>query len=239
MALSVSAFWAPKAGSTAEEWEDAFCCDPDHGRFSVADGASECSFSALWARLLVEGYVARPPDGSNLRDWLRPLQEEWARGTNGRELPWYAEEKARSGAFSSLLGLHLDPDTGGWHAVAVGDSCLFAVREGRLVTAFPLSRGVEFHSRPLLLASAARSNDGVWSAVREAAGRFDPGDLLLLMTDALAAWFVAEAELRRRPWAALAKIDSQEDFERFLELMRAGRSMRNDDVTLVQVGAAP
>lgn len=239
MVPSVSAFRAPKAGSTAEEWEDAFCFDPGQGRFCVADGASESSFSATWARLLAEGFVARPPDGSTLRDWLRPLQDEWARGTKGRALPWYAEEKARSGAFSSILGFCLEPDDRAWRALAVGDSCLFSVRENRLAASFPLSRSAEFHSRPMLLSSADRANAGIATAVRETEGLARPGDLMLLMTDALAAWFLAEAELRRRPWALLERIATQEEFETFVDLMRAGRSMRNDDVTLLKIEVGP
>jgi hypothetical protein len=239
MTPSVSAFRAPKAGSTAEEWEDAFCYDPGQGRFCVADGASECSFSAAWARLLAEGFVARPPDGSTLRDWLRPLQDEWARATKGRALPWYAEEKARSGAFSSILGVCLEPEDRCWRALAVGDSCLFGVRENKLAASFPLSRSAEFHSRPVLLSTADRANAGIAGAVRETEGLARPGDLLLLMTDALAAWFLAEAELGRRPWALLDRIATQEEFASFVDLMRAGRSMRNDDVTLLKIGVAP
>ncbi len=236
MTPTVAAFWAPKAGSTAEEWEDAFCCDPGQGRFSVADGASESSFAAAWARLLAEGFVARPPDGPIQREWLRPLQEDWARGAEGRPLPWYAEEKARSGAFSSLLGVCLNTAARRWRAVAVGDSCLFVVRAGKLLSSFPLGRSVEFHNRPALLSSAGAN---VWSAVREEEGTFAPGDVLWLMTDALAAWFLAEAELRRRPWAVLQRVPTQKDFEKFLEMMRAGRAMRNDDVTLVRIEVAP
>ena len=239
MCPSVSAFRAAKAGSTAEEWEDAFCYDPDQGRFCVADGASESSFAAAWARLLAEGFVARPPDGSTLRDWLRPLQAEWARGTRGRELPWYAEEKARSGAFSSILGFCLEPHDGVWRALAVGDSCLFSVRENRLAASFPFSNSGEFHSRPMLLSSADRANAGIASAVREAEGEARSGDLILLMTDALAAWFLAEAELGRRPWAVLERIATQEEFGTFVDLMRAGRSMRNDDVTLLKIEVTP
>jgi Stage II sporulation protein E (SpoIIE) len=236
MTPTVAAFWAPKAGSTADDFEDAFCCDPVQGRFSVADGASESSFAARWAKLLTEGYVAKPPDGSILRDWLRPLQEDWARGTEGRPLPWYAEEKARSGAFSSLLGVCLDATTRRWRAVAMGDSCLFIVRAGKVLSAFPLNRSVEFHNRPALLSSAGAN---VWSAVREDEGAFAPGDTLLLMTDALAAWFLAETELKRRPWAVLARAQSQEQFDALVELLRVGRALRNDDVTLVRVEVAP
>ena len=235
MAASVTTFWAPKAGCTEEEWEDAFCCDPHQGRFSVADGASESSFSAAWARLLVEGFVANPVLGPALPEWVHPLQEVWARGMEGRTLAWYAEEKARNGAFSSLLGVSLDEADGLWRAVAVGDSNLFALRQGRLIASFPLDRASEFNTHPHLISSVDRANNGVWSTVREWEGDCRPGDVLMLMTDALAAWFLSEAENRRRPWAALERIDSPEGFRQFLEFARAGRAMRNDDATYVRI----
>ncbi len=47
-----------KAGNDPSEYEDAFAADADRARFAVADGATEASFAARWARLLVEGFVA-------------------------------------------------------------------------------------------------------------------------------------------------------------------------------------
>jgi hypothetical protein len=159
--------------------------------------------------------------------------------TRGRALPWYAEEKARHGAFSSLLGFCLEPEDRGWRALAVGDSCLFGVRDNALAEAFPLSRSTEFHSRPILLSTVDRANAGIASAVRETEGLARPGDLILLMTDALAAWFLAEVELRRRPWVLLDRIGTPEEFEQFIDRMRDSRSMRNDDVTLLKIEVTP
>jgi hypothetical protein len=113
------------------------------------------------------------------------------------------------------------------------------VRENRLSAAFPLSHSSEFHSRPILLSTADRANAGIAQAVRETEGLARPGDLILLMTDALAAWFLAEVELRRRPWVLLDGIGTPEEFDYFIDRMRASRSMRNDDVTLLKITVAP
>jgi hypothetical protein len=58
------------------------------------------------------------------------------------------------------------------------------------------------------------------------------------MTDALAQWFLAEAELGRRPWGALAKVTTPEQFAAYIDCLRAGGALRNDDVTLVSVEVA-
>jgi hypothetical protein len=58
------------------------------------------------------------------------------------------------------------------------------------------------------------------------------------MTDALAQWFLVEAEMGRRPWAALSKVTTPEQFAAYIDCLRAGGALRNDDVTLVSVEVA-
>lgn len=65
-----------KEGNKPEEYEDAFAGDPRSGRFAVADGASESSFACLWAKLLVNGFVA-PREAPTTASWITPLQQQW------------------------------------------------------------------------------------------------------------------------------------------------------------------
>jgi hypothetical protein len=236
MQTSATAWWVPKSGHAASEYEDAYAVEPAALRFAVADGASETSFAKQWAGLLVEQYVHAPAGAEELRDWVAPLQAEWAGAHQGKATAWYAQEKAREGAFSSLLGVAIEQDR--WRALAVGDSCLFVVRSGKLAHAFPLERAEQFNNRPLLLSSVARANLRVWDDVRSDHGELRDRDQLLLMTDALAQWFLVEAEMGRRPWAALACVATPVGFAMFVECLGGGGALRNDDVTLVRVEVA-
>lgn len=236
MRAETIAWWAPKSGHTTTEYEDAYALEPAAQRFAVADGASETSFAREWAELLVSRFVEAPPLAAELREWVAPMQATWADAHLEKPTAWYAEEKARGGAFSSLLGVALEGDR--WRALAVGDSCLFVVRAGKLERAFPFERSEQFSQSPVLLSSVARANRGVWDDVRTEEGELRDRDQLLLMTDALAQWFLVEAELGRRPWAALQRATSPEEFALFLNLLRGGRALRNDDVTLVRLEVA-
>jgi serine/threonine protein phosphatase PrpC len=236
MLASATAWWAPKAGNAAQEYEDAYALEEAALRYAVADGASETSFAKQWAEMLVDRFVREPPAPESLREWVAPMQAAWAGANKPKATAWYAEEKARDGAFSSLLGVAIDH--GRWRAMAIGDSCLFLVRSGKLVRAFPLERAAAFNNRPLLLSSVARANQRVWEEVRLDEGELQGKDLLLLMTDALAQWFLVEAELGRRPWAALARAATQEAFCAFVDMLRSGGALRNDDTTLVRVEVA-
>ena len=141
MRASATAWWAPKAGNTADEYEDAYAVEPAARRYAVADGASETSFAKQWAELLVERFVREPPAAAGLPEWLAPMQAAWAAANESKATAWYAEEKARDGAFSSLLGVAIDHSR--WRAMAIGDTCLFVVRSGKIVHAFPLTRAAE------------------------------------------------------------------------------------------------
>jgi hypothetical protein len=96
----------PKAGNTLVEYEDAFW--PRHDRvhgagtanLAVADGATETSFSGLWARLLVSSYGRGRLTAENSAEEIQRIRRVWRRAVGQKPLPWYAEEKLRSGAFS-------------------------------------------------------------------------------------------------------------------------------------------
>src|SRR5271156_5397119 len=112
MRLAAKVFWTPKAGNSEAEYEDAAFwhhVDPEWNaeffRFAVADGATQTSFSRLWAQLLVHAYCKGQLLSNKLHTSLQPLQTRWQGHITNKPLPWFAQEKIRQGAFSTLLGL--------------------------------------------------------------------------------------------------------------------------------------
>jgi hypothetical protein len=243
-------FWLPKRGNSESEYEDAFWLPKKtalaHGtiRLAVADGATETSYAGLWARLLVRSYGKYGYPVDPLDPGLASARSIWRRCLSTRALPWYAEEKIRMGAFSTLLGLSLTVDdvgnfsAGSWTAHAVGDSCLFQVQAGGEVVAFPLTASGEFSSRPALLSSVAASASGPCEGFT-ANGVWKYGDVFYLMTDALACWFLASLERRSDPVELLRSHELPEDFPRLIAHLRSHSAedgapvLRNDDVTMV------
>ncbi len=229
--MQLYSFWLPKQGMAPHEYEDALAHTGTGAwpvRCAVADGASETSFADRWAQLLAEAYVAGELDGP---DGLPVLQEAWWQAVQGRPLPWYAEEKLSHGAYAALVGLTVHPDRT-WQALALGDCCLFQVREERLVHAFPIDRADGFSSRPFLL-SSRRGWRVAQADLALARGEWQPGDRIYLMSDALAAWFLITAEQGRRPWDALDAAEN--DLIHLIDRLRAGRALRNDDLTLLRL----
>jgi hypothetical protein len=249
MRTRIRVFSLPKSGNSVAEYEDAYW--PRQGReisgvmrLAVADGATETSFSGLWARLLVNAYGRGRLAEATWNDDLNGIRRAWQRAVGQKPLPWYAEEKLRLGAFSSLTGLTLCPpagpaESGGEvHVLSIGDSCLFQLREGRLIWSFPFTAAEEFNSRPLLISSLDRgAGDDV--AAQRVRGEWQPGDTFFLMTDALACWTLRMAEAGTDPFVLLQSVESQPAFETLIADQRHCTNaegillLKNDDVTLV------
>jgi hypothetical protein len=215
---------------------------------AIADGATESSFSGMWATMLARAYRKGEIQSiSALRERTESLAQRWQHSLSFRRLPWYAEEKARMGAFSTLLGLTLagpgETQRGLWWALAVGDSCLFHLRDDALIGSFPIHQSSEFGNSPLLLSSNLGRNARVWESAAAVMGAWRDGDVFLLATDALAHWLLTQHERKARPWCELMEIAhdagagacANEAFAAWVAERRSGSTMRNDDVTCLVV----
>ncbi|MCC6629564.1 MAG: hypothetical protein IT340_19465, partial [Chloroflexi bacterium] len=255
MRVALTVFCLPKAGNRADEIEDAVV-PVASGRWSgpalrvaVADGASEALLSGPWAAVLARSVAHGTfavDDGAAL---LRRAQARWTRWTRwylwrrlrmGRPVQWFEEPGLAAGAFAALVGLGLEGDGAGghWAALALGDSCLFQVRAGQLLAAFPLAHADDFGVRPLLIGSRAAGNDQGLAAMRTLSGAWQAGDRFYLMTDALAQWWLGECAAGRAPWRPLDRLCGPgrvQAFPRWVETRRRRHELRNDDVTLLRV----
>src|SRR3989454_7443816 len=159
----------------------------------MADGATESSFAKLWAVLLAESYVRSELAGAEFFARLKPARRLWRRRLAGRPLPWFASEKAEQGAFAAFLGVEIDAHKNRWTALAVGDCCLMQVDDVgkgmRVLEVFPLQKSSQFTMSPYLIGS--RSNgESLNERIQISKGSLRNGDMLLLATDAVAAWLI-------------------------------------------------
>ena len=247
---------SPKSGNRPDECEDdCWVVYPlrlghsgkDKARIGLADGASESAFARDWAKILTKDFVDRPlnlsdPALDSLEQWLVPCQEKWNQAIPWERIPWHGESKTRAGALATLLGLTFSRTPGhprslSWNAFAVGDSCLFLIRQDELILSFPMDDTTQFNNTPALLCSNPANNRLVWESVQQIGGTCKAGDIFILASDALACWLLGQCAAVGKPWQTLLALDAAE-WDDWVQGQRQERLMRNDDTTLiiVQVG---
>ncbi|MGW2048686.1 hypothetical protein ACWCPF_26400 [Streptomyces sp. NPDC001858] len=233
----------------------------------VCDGATESALAKDWARMLsraaAEHAMERPEllaGGTAFEEFALSAVAQWdpwlarytqARMEEGRPLKWYEHTKLAEGAYATLLTVRVDPDRGPgpsadsaspepgwrWQAAALGDTCLFHLHDDRLVQAFPVGTADEFGTVPDLFGSRNRDAALLACRTRFTEGWCRPGDRLLLMTDALAAWFLSapDQDIALRQLLEFSGPDDLGSFVEWLNGLRVRRELRNDDVAVVRI----
>ena len=200
-----------------------------------------------WARSHPGG-VADWPDQPTRRfaAWLAQRQQ-WSDQIDTSGLAWYQQAKLREGGFATLVWVRItaapDPPAGSntfrLQSLAIGDSCLFHIRGDEMLASFPKSASLDFDSSPLVLGSVDLHRDGQLQFERLAAD-CRPGDLVVLCSDAVAAWAL-DCRERGQPvrWSDYWQMPAEAWIESIRGLQSAGR-MRYDDATLLllRLGAA-
>jgi hypothetical protein len=225
---------------SGKENEDRFWlsgCRPDDSfencfRAAVADGASGSLFSREWARELTRVYCQSSHSLPDDVLWQRAAAD-WEHCIAGKDLPWYLAAKRAEGAQAAFIGVSCCKN-GTWEAVAAGDCCLFQRRGTALAALFPLTRVDDFSFSPALWATHALPPQNA-AATRREAGRWEIGDCLYLMTDALALWCLREIEAKRDPWVWLDGIVSDKDFRQRIDILRENGRLRGDDTTVLHL----
>lgn len=237
-----SSITTPKSGNSIDENEDNFLVPGKSEvesdmvlRFAVADGATESSFSKEWSDLLVSSYKNSPFDKGHFAETIRLVAKTWQAKATANVLPWYAEQKAETGAFATFLGLTINLEESVFDAVAIGDCTLFHVSHDESVCTFPISSIEEFGNTPNLIASNEIYQSDFDKTVIYLNGSIKANDLFLLATDALAAWIFKDIAACGKPWSLLLGIleNEKDDFDTWLNNQRQASQIKNDDVTLI------
>ena len=145
-------------------------------------------------------------DPAAVEPWIQERRREWFEAIRYPEQRWSIQMKIdRSCGAATFLGFRLDPAPPdgdspdgaiGWTAWAVGDICLFHIRDGQLIASFPIGASADFNTTPQLYQSKAMRPTPQAVVTR---GELRPDDLLVFATDATAQRLLAEVEAGTPP----------------------------------------
>lgn len=235
-------YWLPKDVQDPSRYEDAFAVDPARGMAAICDGVSTTLFSGRWAGILARAAIEQPPDTRDpeqVEAWLASCRGAWEAAIDVSSLAWHQKPKLLEGAAATVLWIEL-ASSGTQDGVArpfrlrcyaVGDCCLFHVRGDQVLETFPIAESARFENNPQVMRSVNKRAEPVAFEAFESA--CNPGDLLMLCTDALAAWTMRQLEAGYPlDWDAFWNT-TFEDWQRWLLELRQDNQIRYDDSTML------
>jgi hypothetical protein len=99
----------------------------------------------------------------------------------------------------------------------------------------PLSHSESFNNAPVLVASDGSLHESMMQSIVRDSGSCESGDVLLLMSDGIASWYLQRLEQNDfDPDALICSKDDEELIQFFSDERVAGR-IRNDDIALVRI----
>lgn len=242
------AYWLPKDVQDPNAYEDAFYVDADRGMAAICDGVSSSLFSGRWAGIMAKAVVEDTPEVNNpqaMEAWLKKYRDAWSASIDQTSLAWHQKPKLLEGGATTLLWVAV---TGGGaaggitrpyqvRAYCVGDCCLFHARGGQVLQTFPIQDSSRFEENPQVIHSVPKRTETVSFEAMET--QCNPGDLLVMCTDAVAAWSMRQLESGNgvdwdSHWNTTA-----EQWQQWLIGVRESNQIRYDDSTMVLIRIGP
>ncbi len=254
----VQLFISTKSNDILENCEDACAISDEKKRFALCDGVSASNFARPWAKLLAERWVAQPlqeDDAEAVDKWLEEPRNRWKtwvsttwlekineRNRSLRRIEFTPADVKKliiQGAAATFLGLTIDNATSTWTALSVGDTCLFHFFRNEPDSweykSFPYESSAQFTDDPFSITSRNNTAPIVASNILRLNNQpYKAGDILLMVTDALAEWLLRDLESKKinNILALLERMDD-ESFTKFVDYQRAKKELKDDDTTLI------
>lgn len=212
-------------------------------RAAVGDGASGSFCTPPWSHLITRGYCQNAFSDHRRKKQLARMRQQWATLAQPANDAWYVKNAYDAGTATALIGVtwrdpNIFEETGQFSAFAVGDCALFQIRNNHLITSWPYQHSSTFRNRPYQITSRAQRNRDLEEHIQRVEGWWQSGDHFLLMSDAIAEWFLREYEAGRWPWQQIRQLERQGRSPRFaqwIDNLREQGALADDDVTLTHI----
>jgi len=238
MKIHLKGFITCKQGEKYSDCRDNYCWSDSFHKFAISDGVSKSFFPGIWSKLLTTNYTKYDHN----EDFVQISQGEWLQEivniVNSPDAKWYTKTafNKKLPGLATFVGLEFLLDKREWRAEALGDSFLFFIPENNkndFNNVLKLSSKTEpyiFDNFPDYYKSiGAPYLHG--NADKTVNNKLEDGTFIL-MTDALAEWFI------RNEFIAIEKLFSlpdQNSFQILVDVEREKCDMTNDDCSILFV----
>lgn len=225
----------------------------------VCDGSTESFFSSDWSKELAinfKDYINHAKfeqsQDNVLEDckenaiywekWLKARADSWESQLRKKELSYIAKIRIKEGngiAYSTLLGISIEKSSSAndsycFTSYCIGDSCLIRLKkdekgEYELKQSMPIESHLDFDNRPNLIGSRKP-----WPELITKKEDIAKDETLLMMTDALAHWFLFQYKERKdkNSWKKLIDLKTEDELRKLFSEEHPEGNLKNDDLTI-------
>ncbi len=242
--IRIKAFITHKKSLSFKECADSYAMNLANGRFAITDGVTHSYMPAIWSEIVCNTYVENSfmPNNSwfdnyrasklkeDIGTWKKSVREIESAADDEKAFLYSLSESAYHFGATTLAGFHVDHKN--ITVDVLGDSTIFQIDEnGKITKSFSTvdpERGYDNHPNYI------DSNGSIYGTPMSMSVPLNTG-FIMLMTDALAEWFVQQAKIETSLSSYLWNIRTNKDFERFIQKLREDRTnpLKDDDCTLL------
>ena len=257
-----------KNGNLPEHNEDWICENKqqDTVTICVCDGSTESLFSNDWSKELANNFNDYVKDTrceqtqnnitedckenvSNWEKWLNARADSWESQLRRKKLSYIAKIRMKEGngiAYSTLLGISIEKSSKVdvdycFTSYHIGDSCLIRLTkdekgEYEVKQSMPIENHEDFNNRPNLIGSREP-----WPELIIKKDDIAKDETLLMMTDALAHWFLFQYNERKdkNSWKKLIDLKTDDELRKLFSEEHPERILKNDDLTIAIITFGP
>ena len=240
--MFVKSFITGKRGEGRNSIEDSIAVDMSSGRFAVSDGVSQSFLPQVWSSFLTQAWIT--VDEVNNFPQVN-LYEQFRQERNrimglldeDTRMDYEDLEKKYKTASATFCGIELYKGVLKW--VAIGDSCLFILPDGehpQCISSHPMPTDDEGHIVPYFDNTPFQvlANGKVYGEWIRGEREFRKGTLLL-MSDAMSAWFINAHNDGHNPLEQLMALTDDESFENWVDAQYRLGLLNSDDESVVIV----
>lgn len=240
--MYAKSFLTGKRGEGRNGIEDSIALDIFGGRFAVSDGVSKSFLPQVWSSILTQSWMSiekiddfPPKDLSSQfrqeRDRIMDLLDEDSR------MDMEDLENLYHTASATFCGVELSGNILRW--TVLGDSCLFLLPEGeypQCISSYPMPTDEKGHitpyfdNTPYQMLADGRVY-GKWTCGER---QIEKG-VILLMSDAMSAWFIKAHNEEREPLRQLMSLTDEDSFEQWVQEQYNLGFLSSDDESVIIV----
>jgi hypothetical protein len=240
--MFVKSFLTGKRGEGSNGIEDNIAVDMSSGRFAVSDGVSQSFLPQVWSGILTQAWITV----DNIDNFPQENLYEQFHQEKDRIMEFLDEdtrmdyedlETKYKTASATFCGVELQEGLLRW--VVIGDSCLFILPDGehpQCISSHPMPTDDEGKITPYFDNTPFQvlANGKVYGEWVRGEREFEKGTLLL-MSDAMSAWFINAHNEGHTPLEQLMALTDDESFEQWVDEQYRLGLLNSDDESVVIV----